>query len=194
MPSFLAFLLVSLPIVVSQQNRTCISNYAQLKEALFDESTGNMERLLYSVQPPNQRVPHYLWVYYLNSQSSNWSDILACPETSILPRCPIDNTDTDSASSSDSKQANSNGNEVVGIIFWADSPFLISFDIPLLKAYTLDTLLNYLGDGACVELVIPRFCPSVSNETKSSLLQFATSWVGSKPSNSYLHCDICIHA
>ena len=173
-------LLLSFQLSITKGDNTCISNYGQLKEALFDMSTSNKERLLYSVHSPNRPVPHYLWVYYINSQHGNWSNVLECPKSSILPRCPTDQLGMGFQSM---EQGKSGGDEIVGIIFWGDSPLLITFDIPLLKAYTLDILLKYLGDGACVQLVIPPFCASVSEATKSTLLQFATTWVSLKTSS-----------
>ena len=176
------FVLLFLPIVTTQNSSFCISNYAQLKQSLFDESSGNRERLLYAFKPPNRPTPHYLWAHYFHNHSANWSDVLECPQTSVLKACPEENSQ---------QTGSEEWEEIVNTIFWGDSPLLINVDIPLLKIYTLDTLFDFLGDGSCVELVIAPFCSTVNSETRSQLLQYATTLVCSK---SFTRVNLCAHA
>ena len=143
--------------VCAHSETTCISNYAELKRALFDKETGNMERLLYTFTPTNNPIPHYVWVFYFHNKSAAWEDALACPSSSNLGRCPSieDGTKRDTS---------------YHVLFWADAPLLINVDIPLLK-------LQYLDKFSCVQLVIPPFCSFVDMQLIMDMLKFATSYV-----------------
>lgn len=50
-------------------NTTCISNYADLKEALRDKETGNVPKLLDTFYPRNGSIVHFLDVTYCISES-----------------------------------------------------------------------------------------------------------------------------
>ena len=151
------------PMIIRAQDETsCISNYAELKRALFDNNTGNMERLLYTFTPTNSPNPHYVWIYYFHNESAYWKNVLTCPARNNLDRCP----------------ATSNGvNDSYQVFFWADSPLLVNMDIPLLKFLSYNILLQYLGNGACVQLVIPPFCDSMESQLAIEMLKFCTSYV-----------------
>ena len=146
----------------TKKESSCISNYAELKQALLDSGTGNMERLLYTFTPTNNPIPHYVWVFYFHNESNDWQDILTCPSSNNLERCP---TSQDVTGGSDD------------VLFWADSPMLINVDIPLLKFLSYNSILQYLGKGVCVQLVIPPFCDSVDSQLALDILKFATSYV-----------------
>lgn len=186
-PAVLTTMLLCLQPVASQENTTnCIRNYAELKEAIFKNGTGNMERLLYTFKPPNSPPPHYIWVYFFHNESSDWSDILECPPSSVPYRCPEtveQDDDSDSYSSGHSPRLEvSHSHEDGGsyhLIFWGDSPLLINFDIPLLRMFTLNSVLQYLLTGSCVQLITPPICDSLGSNGKAQLLKFATSWVSS---------------
>ena len=148
----------------TKNETSCISNYGELKRALFENGMGNIERLLYTFTPTNSPIPHYVWVFYFHNESTEWEDVLTCPSRNILERCP----------------ANSNltgVNDSYQLLFWADSPLLISMDIQLLKFLSYNVILGYLGKGACVQLVIPPFCDSVEPQIAVDMLKFATSYV-----------------
>ena len=160
---------VFLPLKVCAQNETsqvpsCISNYAQLKQALFANHTGNKERLLYAFLPTNSPIPNYVWVYYFHNVSTEWKNVLACPSSSNLARCPTIEDGT-------------KGDTSYHILVWADSPLLRNVDIPLLKFLSYNSILQYLDKFACVQLVIPPFCSSVDTQMEIDMLKFATSYV-----------------
>ena len=182
-----ASLSVSLPLVCAQnethyttsnegvciKNETsCISNYAELKQALFDSDTGNMERLLYTFTVINSPIPHYVWVFYFHNQSTEWQDILKCPSSNNLQRCPASTNVTGVSEH---------------VFFWADSPLLKHMDILFFKFLIYNSLLHYLGMGACVELVVPPFCDSVDKELEINLLELATSYVSFKQCTTLYH-------
>ena len=180
-------LIVTSVFALNDSAVSCISNYAELKQALFEIGTGNMERLLYAFTPPNLPLPHFLWVYYFHNLSSQWTDILACPSYNVLHRCPSVNK-----ASAFEEQGSSNANEDESqyhVIFWADSPMLVNLDLPLLKALSYNSALQYLRSGSCVELVIPPFCQTVDRAAEEMMLKFATSFV----SFPHAHAVVNVH-
>ena len=152
------------PLVCAQNETSCISNYAELRRALFVKDTGNMERLLYTFSPTNSPIPHYVWVFYYHNESADWEDVLACPSNNNLVRCPSNKNGTI-------------GDNPYHVLFWADSPLLVNMDIPLLKFLSYNSILQYLDNTACVQLVIPPFCSSVDTELVMGMLELATSYV-----------------
>ena len=150
--------------VCAQNDTSCISNYADLKRALFDKGTGNTERLLYTFTPTNSPIPHYVWVFYFHNESTEWEDVLTCPSCNNLVRCP-------------SIEDGTTGDTSYHVLFWADSPLLINMDVPLLKFLSYNSILQYLDSIACVQLVIPPFCSSVDMQLAIDMLKFATSYV-----------------
>ena len=153
----------SLLNVCAQNETSCISNYAELKQELYN-GRGNMERLLYAFTPTNSPVPHYVWVFYFHNESTEWENVLTCPSSNNLVRCP-------------STEDGTTGDTSYHVIFWADSPLLINMDIPLLKFLSYNAILKYLDDMACVQLVIPPFCSFVDMQLAIDMLKFATSYV-----------------
>ena len=154
---------------------SCISNFADMKQAIFQEETGNMERLLYAFTPPNQPPPHYIWVYYFHNQSSEWKDILTCPPYNVLHRCPLDHEESETHD-----ERGSSGIEDASeyhAVFWGDSPMLINLDIPLLRALSYNSILQYLGNESCVEIVIPPFCAHVDSASEKEIYNFVTTYV-----------------
>ena len=153
------------PLKVCAQNETsCITKYAELKRALLENGTGNVERLLYTFTPTNNPVPNYVWVFYFHNESAEWEEVLACPSSNNLVRCPSIENGTE-------------GNMSYHVLFWADSPLLINMDIPLLKFLSYNSILQYLDKFSCVQLVIPPFCSFVDSQLRMDMLKFATSHV-----------------
>ena len=154
---------VFLPMISAQSGgASCVRNYAELKRALFEDGTGNMERLLYTFTQTNRPIPHYVWVIYYHNESTEWENVFTCPESYNFDRCP----------------ATTDGiNDSYQVFFWADSPLLVNMDIPLLKFLSYNIALRYLGNGACVQLVIPPFCDSVDPQLAVEMLKFCTSYV-----------------
>ena len=142
---------------------SCISNYAEMKQALFQNGVGNIERLLYTFTPTNTPIPHYVWVFFYHNESTEWRDVLECPSSNSLDKCPTPENVTAE-------------NEAHHILFWSDSPLLVNMDIPLFKFLTYNHILGFLR-GACVQLVIPPFCDSVDSQSVIDILKFATSFV-----------------
>ena len=166
----------------TKNESSCIGNYAELKQALFDSGTGNMERRLYTFTPTNNPIPHYVWVFYFHNESTDWQDILTCPSSNDLERCPT-------------SQDVTGGSDSYGVLYWADSPLLINMDIPLLKFLSYNSILQYLGKSACVQLVIPPFCDSVDSQLAVDILKFATSYVSyinAHYTELYLHACFAI--
>ena len=161
---FASVAVFSTPKVCAQNETSCISSYAELKRALFENGTGNMERLLYTFTPTNNPVPNYVWVFYFHNESVEWEDVLTCPSSDYLGRCPSteDGTEVDNS---------------YHVLFWSDSPLLINMDIPLLKFLSYNSILQYLDKFSCVQLVILPFCSFVDTQLIMDMLKFATSYV-----------------
>ena len=64
---------------VQADNVTCISNYADLKDALRDKETDNVRKLLDTFYPPNGLPVHFLNVTYCLSDSKT-----ECSPTSVI--------------------------------------------------------------------------------------------------------------
>ena len=64
---------------VQADNVTCISNYADLKDALRDKETDNVRKLLDTFYPPDGSMVHFLNVAYCLSDSKT-----ECSPTSVI--------------------------------------------------------------------------------------------------------------